>query len=307
MKIVFIIQDWNDVVYEPQKSRSRTTPEMYERNQQITKPRTSVPRPSCTLENVSRIERDKCDTPAGFPLGRGRGQRCKRPEQPSDKNCRPQGLTDKKNSKQATGFGYAVKELKEFMSKQSNSYKDDQISTEDKRWEPFRNDCADQWLSEIERGERVTSTPAVIHQDRAANTNWRENDYSQVFAGSFLERREANEVIDSRVELSTLNKGYLIESLESSDASKNSSEAREAMYPTRNSSKPQTDEGVDTSSKSPVTSECDEYDAPSHSRNNPSEYIMHSNEAETRIETINEGKTPVCRCQHSIIFVQICL
>ena len=50
------------------------------------------------------------------------------------------------------------------------------------------------------------------------------------------------------------------------------------------------------------TSECDEDDASSESRNSRFEYIMHCNDAETRIRTINEGKVPVCRCQYSINF-----
>ena len=161
--IFFIIQNWNDGVYEPQKSA------IHERNREIAKARASVPRPNCSPENVSRfpfsIERKSQDTPAGFPLGRGRGQRGKRPEQQSDRNRRPQGLADKKNSKLAAGYGYAVKELKEFMSKQSNSDRVNQISLEDKEWEPYRNDCVDKWLLEIEPGQQVTSTPAVIHQD----------------------------------------------------------------------------------------------------------------------------------------------
>ena len=188
------------------------------------------------------------------------------------------------------------------MSKQSNSDRVNQISSEDKEWEPYRNDCVDKWLLEIEPGQRVTSTPAVIHQDCTTNSNWRENDNAQMFTGSFLERREANDVQDSRVELSTLNKGYLIESLESSDASRNSCEAWEAMHPITDPWEPQTDAGVGTSSKRHSTSECDEDNASSERRNSPFEYIMHCNNAETRIRTINEGKVPVCLCQYSINF-----
>ena len=184
-----------------------------------------------------KAQKEQNDRPFGFPLARGRGKGNVSPEHASEQP-KPRGLADKKRSRHVQGFGYAVKELKQFQDRNSatisrkyntvskmfartnNSHF--HINSEESGEKTTRMVSPDEWVLDDEPKRQLTSTPTVTRLNSFTNRGGEVGDNNGSPTGSFLDV-EINEMPDSQIEISTLNKGHLMSDRSSSGMSRSTS------------------------------------------------------------------------------------
>ena len=182
-------------------------------------------------------KREDC-TPC-FPLARGRGKSSASSEElvRTCEPAKPHGLAEKKRSRHFQGFGYAVRELKEFQDRNSTHRKNEaenEVSAEVTGLQfnitsrEIIDSCEDRTVKMISSGRcvienenklQLTSTPRVSHLNSFTAGDRKERYNSGSPTGSFL---EASETQDSQDEFSTLNKGHLMSDKDSFDVNKSS-------------------------------------------------------------------------------------